>query len=148
MSLHTRLLERDRQSVTLRNILGNTETYEILALFPFSSETKKMSMLVKHKESGRYIYYLKGAEVVMENKVRPAQKSPVQEFCESLAMEGLRTLVIAQKVMTEEQVERFLIEYKEASGRMRHREKSIQAVLHGLETDLDFLGVTGVEDKL
>jgi phospholipid-translocating ATPase len=77
MSLHMRLLERDRQSVTIKNALGNSETYEVLALFPFSSETKKMSMLVKHKESGRYIYYIKGAEVVMENKVRPVQKAPV-----------------------------------------------------------------------
>lgn len=30
-----------------------------------------MSILVKHKETGRYIYYTKGAEVVMEHKVRP-----------------------------------------------------------------------------
>ncbi len=54
-----------------------------------------MSILVKHKESGRYIYYIKGAEVVMAHKVRPSQRSPVLEYCEQLAMEGLRTLVIA-----------------------------------------------------
>ncbi len=52
-------------------------------------------MLVKQKETGRYIYYIKGAEVVMETKVKPIQKALVLEFCENLAMEGLRTLVIA-----------------------------------------------------
>lgn len=77
-----------------------SENFEVLANFPFSSETKKMSILVKQKETGRYIYYVKGAEVVMEHKVKPQQRSPLLEFCESLAMEGLRTLVIAQKVLS------------------------------------------------
>lgn len=99
--MNTKLVERDRQYVAIRNSDFNLENYEILANFPFSSETKKMSVLVRHKETGRYIYYAKGAEVVMEVKVKPSQKSPLLEFCESLAMEGLRTLVIAQKVLTQ-----------------------------------------------
>lgn len=69
--MNTVLIERERTSVTLRNTDGNYETYEILANFPFSSETKKMSILVKQKETGRYIYYVKGAEVAMEHRVRP-----------------------------------------------------------------------------
>jgi phospholipid-translocating ATPase len=93
--MNTKLIERDRLSVAIRNGDGLTENYEILANFPFSSETKKMSILVKHKETGRYIYYIKGAEVVMSTKVRPSQRAPLLEYCESLAMEGLRTLVIA-----------------------------------------------------
>jgi magnesium-transporting ATPase (P-type) len=54
-----------------------------------------MSILVRQKETGRFIYYAKGAEVVMEHKVKPSQRSPLLEFCETLAFEGLRTLVIA-----------------------------------------------------
>ena len=41
----------------------------MLANFPFSSETKRMGILLKHAE--RLIFYLKGAETVMKNKVRP-----------------------------------------------------------------------------
>ncbi len=63
-------------------------------------------------------------------------------------MDGLRTLVIAQKVLTEDQVNDFLHLYQDAAQQLRNREKSIQAVLHEFETDLEFLGVTGVEDKL
>jgi len=123
--MNTKLIERDRLSVQIRNGDGIQEGYEILANFPFSSETKKMSILVKHKESGRYIYYIKGAEVVMAHKVRPSQRSPVLEYCESLAMDGLRTLVIAQKVLSDNQVEQFLLKYKEASSKLRNREKAI-----------------------
>jgi len=95
MDMNTKLIERDRTSVLIRNAHGLSENYEILANFPFSSESKKMSILVRQRETGRYIYYVKGAEVVMERKVKPSQRVPLLEFCESLAMEGLRTLVIA-----------------------------------------------------
>jgi phospholipid-translocating ATPase len=72
IEMNTRLIERDRSQVVIKNADNILENYEILANFPFSSETKKMSILVRHKETGRYIYYVKGAEVVMEHKVRPA----------------------------------------------------------------------------
>ena len=79
----------------MRNADNKYENYDVLANVPFSSETKKMSILIRQVETGRYIYYVKGAEVVMEHKVKPSQKALLLEFCESLAMEGLRTLVIA-----------------------------------------------------
>lgn len=66
------LLERDRSSVQIRNADGKYENYEVLANFPFSSETKKMSVLLRQRETNRYLYYVKGAEVVMETKVKPA----------------------------------------------------------------------------
>ena len=56
-----------------------------------------MGIILKHQETGIIIFYLKGAEVVMKNKVRPNQRATVDESCENLALEGLRTLVISQK---------------------------------------------------
>ena len=43
----------------------------MLANFPFSSDTKRMGIVVRHMASGLIIFYLKGAEVVIEDKVRP-----------------------------------------------------------------------------
>jgi len=54
-----------------------------------------MSILVKQEETGRVLYYVKGAEVVMEHKIKPQARAALLEFCESLAMDGLRTLVFA-----------------------------------------------------
>jgi phospholipid-translocating ATPase len=56
---------------TLRNVCGINENYQVLAMFPFTSESKKMSVLVKSLETGRVLYYVKGAEVVMEHKIKP-----------------------------------------------------------------------------
>jgi len=70
------------------------EVFDILQNFPFSSESKRMGIIVRHRNSGRIIFYVKGADVVMLNKVKPGQRPCCQEFCENIAMEGLRTLVI------------------------------------------------------
>ena len=49
---------------------------------------------MRHKETDKLVFYLKGAETVMYNKVKPNQRSSLIESCENLAMDGLRTLVI------------------------------------------------------
>jgi phospholipid-translocating ATPase len=54
-----------------------------------------MSVLVKQKETGKIIYYVKGAEIVMEGLIKVGQRALLLEFCEQLAMEGLRTLVFS-----------------------------------------------------
>ena len=56
-----------------------------------------MGIVLRHKATKRLIFYLKGAEVVMKDKCRPNQRATVDESCENLATEGLRTLVICQK---------------------------------------------------
>lgn len=70
-SLDMRLMERDQNEIVIENAAKNSESYSILANFPFSSDTKRMGIVVRHKASGRIIFYLKGAETVMKNKVRP-----------------------------------------------------------------------------
>lgn len=54
--------------------MKDREDYEILACFPFSSESKRMGILVRHVESNKIIFYLKGADTVMIGKVRPLYK--------------------------------------------------------------------------
>jgi phospholipid-translocating ATPase len=54
-----------------------------------------MGIIMRHKQSKKIIFYLKGAETVMEKKVKPNQRATLIESCETLAMEGLRTLVIS-----------------------------------------------------
>ena len=61
-------------------INDNPNQYEILALFPFNSETKRMGIIIKHKGTGRIIFYLKGAEVTMEKTVQKTQKSLKKMF--------------------------------------------------------------------
>ena len=45
--LGVKLRERERTHCSLTNSAGVTENYRILALFPFTSESKKMSVLLR-----------------------------------------------------------------------------------------------------
>ena len=50
----------------------------------------------------------------MEGLIKVGQRALLLEFCEQLAMEGLRTLVFAQKVLTDQELEAFMEEYNAA----------------------------------
>jgi len=63
------LIERDSSSITLRNPVGTKERFDILAIFPFSSNRKRMGIIVKHLITDKIIFYLKGAETIMKHKV-------------------------------------------------------------------------------
>lgn len=63
-------------------------------------------------------------------------------------MDGLRTLVISQKLITEKQYEEFDQRYKRGKASLNDREKLINQAIESLEEEMDYLGVTGVEDKL
>jgi len=67
--LNMRLLERNNDQMVLENPAGQEEAYDILANFPFSSESKRMGILVRHKSTGRIIFFLKGADVAICPKV-------------------------------------------------------------------------------
>lgn len=69
--LGLKLIERDQSKVVIQNTSGAQEEYQILANFPFSSETKRMGIVLQHNQSRKLIFYLKGAETVMQEKVRP-----------------------------------------------------------------------------
>lgn len=65
------LYERDQNRIVIKNAADTIEEYEVLANFPFSSESKRMGIVLRHLATNRIIFYLKGAEVIMKQKVRP-----------------------------------------------------------------------------
>ena len=68
--------------------------------------------------------------------------------CENLAREGLRTLVIAQKLLSAQEYQDFDQKYQNAKNSLVDRENKEKNVILELEKDLEFLGISGVEDKL
>ena len=122
-TLGVKLISREELYIKIENTNRQIEEYDILANFPFSSETKRMGIILRHRETQKIVFYLKGAENVMVNKVRPNQRATLNESCENLAMEGLRTLVISQKTMTEKEFEDFELNYKRARATLDNREK-------------------------
>ncbi|XP_014680758.1 PREDICTED: probable phospholipid-transporting ATPase IIB [Priapulus caudatus] len=140
------LVKRDLTTMTLRTPMGTNLVYTILEIFPFTSESKRMGIILKEHGTGEITFYLKGADVVMATIVQ--YNDWLDEECGNMAREGLRTLVVAKKVLTEDQYEDFAARYHHAKVSVVNRAGHVQAVLEGLERDMELLCVTGVEDKL
>lgn len=107
-----------------------------------------MGILVRHKESGKIIFYLKGADTVIKQFLPESQRGFVDEESYDLATNGLRTLVISQKLVSEEFYEKWNMDYQKADQILEGRVEGVKKVIGQLEADMDFLGITGVEDKL
>ncbi len=158
-SVGLRLASRDRKSM----LLESTETgrpavkVRILDIFPFTSEGKRMGIIVQFYDklqpgvpslgSGEIWFYQKGADTVMGSIV--AANDWLDEETANMAREGLRTLVVGRKRLSAAEYHEFSAHYQEASLAISGREAGMQAVVSRyLEHDLELLGVTGVEDKL
>lgn len=146
--LKMRLISRDQSQIIIETPNGRRESYSILACFPFTSDSKRMGIILKHIETNRIIFYLKGADTVMKYKVPEVQRGFLQDECENLAREGLRTLVITQKFLKESDYMIWRKMYDDASTLLQNREQAVRKVIEQLENEMEFLGVTGVEDKL
>ena len=138
------LIARDRTSMTLRTQSGQRFVFDILAIFPFTSESKRMGIIVRDRQSGAVTFAQKGADTIMSRLVQ--KNDWLDEECGNMAREGLRTLVVARKKLSPEAYEDFDRRYRQAQ---LERGEAVQKVVSEyLEVDLELLALTGVEDKL
>lgn len=157
-SVGLRLVHRDRKGMILESTTTKRRVVQvrILDIFPFTSDGKRMGIIVQFFEhasktpdlsSGEIWFYQKGADTVMGSIV--AANDWLDEETANMAREGLRTLVVGRKRLSYQQYREFSSAYQEASLLITGRDASMQrAVSQYLERDLELLGVTGVEDKL
>eukprot|EP00727_Mastigamoeba_balamuthi_P001035 m51a1_g10929 putative aminophospholipid-transporting p-type atpase (1340) ;mRNA; r:131001-137091 len=141
------LHQRDLQLMTLRNPLGEMEEYEILKVFPFTSTTKRMGIILRDK-AGQITFFMKGADVVMLRLITGEGCEWMSEEAGNMAREGLRTLVFGYRQLDEQQYAEFAGQLHEAECALDGRDAQVAAVVATLEKDLMPLCVTGVEDKL
>lgn len=140
------LIDRDINQIKLRNPHGQIMKYDILQIFPFSSETKRMGIIVRDTQTNEILFLLKGADVVVSQLIQYSDW--LQEQCDNMARSGLRTLVVARKILTHEQYTDFEVRYTQAKLNMTNRQQRMNEVLATLEKDMELLCLTGVEDRL
>lgn len=158
-SVGLKLASRDRKSMTLESTDSGRPVVRvrILEVFPFTSDGKRMGIIVHFQEdakaqtvdlrSGDIWFYQKGADTVMSSIV--AANDWIDEEMANMAREGLRTLVVGRKRLSSQQYQEFSSKYQEASLAMDGRDAGLQRIVSRyLESDLELLGVTGVEDRL
>ncbi|XP_054619235.1 probable phospholipid-transporting ATPase IIB isoform X4 [Dunckerocampus dactyliophorus] len=140
------LVNRDLTSLQLKTPSGQILSFHILQIFPFTSESKRMGIIVREELTGDITFYMKGADVAMASIVQ--YNDWLEEECGNMAREGLRTLVVAKKSLSEEQYQDFENRYNQAKLSIHDRALKVAAVVESLEREMELLCLTGVEDQL
>ena len=83
----------------------------------------------------------------MSEKVHAQQIDFIEEETEQLAIDGLRTLVFAQKVVTEEDYSAWRVKYNQAKLRKNWKQEVVKTLIF-FEKQMEFLGLTGILDRL
>ncbi|NXD67332.1 ATP9B ATPase, partial [Eolophus roseicapillus] len=129
------LVNRDLTSMQLKTPGGHILTYYILQIFPFTSESKRMGIIVRVIVGVFWVLVFISQKIFLLN-------------CGNMAREGLRTLVVAKKSLTEEQYQDFESRYNQAKLSIHDRNLKVAAVVESLEREMELLCLTGVEDQL
>ncbi|CAF1156268.1 unnamed protein product [Adineta steineri] len=139
---------RTPDSVTI-NFRGEEERYDILNVLEFSSDRKRMSVIVRTPRNEIKLY-CKGADnVIMERLATNDERAQLtSEHLESFATEGLRTLCLGYRILTKQEYDEWLVEYRQASTAINNRNDLVAEIANKIEQNLILLGATGIEDKL
>ena len=143
-----KLLSRSIDKITIITPEKKAETYTVLDNFPFKSETKKMGIILRNESTKEILFFVKGADIVIQEKVNFDDKLFIEEEANKLSREGLRTLAMCVKHVDQKEYSQFKKNMKEASKDLRNREQARTMVLNDFEKEMDLLCVTGVEDTL
>lgn len=134
--------------VTRKCGTSTMRTYTILNVNEFNSTRKRMSVVVRTQD-GRYFVYCKGADNVMLPRSRADEyTSTLEEELKRFASEGLRTLVLSSKELSEDEYFAWDSKYQYAVTSLVNRDGMLADVAEVLEKDMKVVGATAIEDKL
>lgn len=144
------VLGGNNNGITL-NVMGEERYYPILTSIEFSSARKRMSVIVRMPDN-KLLLICKGADSIIYSRLKRGAQQQLRkttaEHLEMFAREGLRTLCIAQRELTEDQYDQWRKEYDAASAALEDREDKMEDAASMIEQDLLLLGGTAIEDRL
>uniref|UniRef100_A0A672NDQ9 Phospholipid-transporting ATPase n=1 Tax=Sinocyclocheilus grahami TaxID=75366 RepID=A0A672NDQ9_SINGR len=128
---------------------GNEQIYELLNVLEFSSNRKRMSVIVR-TPTGKLRLYCKGADNVIFERLNEASQynDLTVAHLEQFATEGLRTLCFAYVDLEEGAYQEWLKEYNRVSTVLKDRAQKLEECYEVIEKNLLLLGATAIEDRL
>ncbi|TGZ61385.1 hypothetical protein CRM22_008025 [Opisthorchis felineus] len=130
-----------------------TQEFIVDATLEFDHTRRRMTVMVRHPDGTCHIHS-KGAESSMlELNVCSQSSSEIRtkalERVNEIALAGLRTLVFATKQLSQDEYQQLLDERRMALSRFGEaRRDALRASTERIESGLELLAITGIEDKL
>lgn len=151
-----KLRKRTPNSMTVSLPFEGAYDYEILQVLPFDSFRKCMSVVVRHPISKDIILYTKGSDSSILERLAPVEEDSEMKSIIELtqtqlnvyAEEGLRVLVMAKRIISQNEFYEWRKKHAECELTSEHHERKVRESFSNLEKNLTLLGATGIEDRL
>ncbi|BFU24442.1 phospholipid-transporting P-type ATPase, putative [Entamoeba histolytica HM-3:IMSS] len=143
------ILKEHTQEYISLDVLGEHQQFKLICQIEFTSSRKRMSVLVER--DGLYILYCKGADNVITQLLDDSSKELVkisQIHANNFASEGLRTLFIARRIFTPEEILQWKQKFDSIDPLANDIKRQQMELYEQLENHLELIGVTAIEDQL
>ena len=141
-------LGRDSDQNIILDVQNTRISIGILNIIEFTSDRKRMSVVIR-LPGGKYRILCKGADSVLLPRLAPSDLiEKTYNHLEEFAIEGLRTLVLAQRDLSYEEYVNWNALYNNAMKDILNREKKLAEVGELIEENLNLVGATAIEDRL
>lgn len=151
---------------------GVVKEYDLLHVIEFTSQRKMSSVILKEISTGEIKMITKGADTFVMKKLNPEEKEQfwdessnkltsyqVNEDLKTFAVNALRTLMVAEKVLEQEEFDTFIEAYNENKNKenddgmelklFQEKKSNDEAdIISTIECDLNYVGCTAIEDEL
>ncbi len=137
-----------------RDDLDAKETiFKVYRRMEFNSDRKRMSILLQDPTDGLIKLFTKGADSIIKDRLDPLQIDKIRmgetdDFLTKASLKGLRTLLMAMKVIDESELKDFISQTQEAEKDVMQRDKLLAQIYDKFERGLVLVGATAVEDRL
>ncbi|KAL5204538.1 hypothetical protein ABZP36_009409 [Zizania latifolia] len=123
--------------------------YDILDILEFTSDRKRMSIVVSDCQSGKIFLLSKGAdEAIIPCAYSEQRIKTFVDAVDKYAQLGLRTLCLGWRELESDEYLEWSRSFKEANSALIDREWKVAEVCQKLEHSLEILGVSAIEDRL
>ncbi|PKA61830.1 Phospholipid-transporting ATPase 1 [Apostasia shenzhenica] len=144
------LVERTSGHIII-DVLGDRQRFDILGLHEFDSDRKRMSVIVGFPDKTVKLF-VKGADSSMFGVVDETKNGSIihetKSHLQAYSSLGLRTLVIGMRDLSREEFDEWHSSYEKASTALYGRGSLLKALATNIESNLEILGASGIEDKL
>ena len=142
-----KFMKREIGNQVFLKINNKLNSFKITHILEYSSDRKRMSVIVKSPD-GKIYLFSKGADSVMKNLITQNLSliKTTEKFVSYFANSGLRTLMIAYKELSETEIEKFDKQYQIERNKDNHIK--MNELFQNMEKGLYLLGSTGIEDQL
>jgi len=134
--------------------IGETVSrYTILGVNEFNSDRKRMSVVLRppnYVAGDGGILICKGADSHMLDLINEHDSNleVLEDHLYTYSTQGLRTLVVGMRNLTEEECDSYIEKYNAAKSALVDRDSKLDQVAREFEDKIELLGATAIEDKI